>query len=127
MRVFVIEAQVLFGPELARLVAMAGGTLVGTRNDVDLEALAQSHADVVVLDLDYTDHDVLDVIEEVLIDTPLLRVVVLTGEQERGWTAACRAVGAFAVVSKAAEDEVVDALRRVFAGVKVWDSRVEVA
>ena len=124
--VYVVEPQTLFGPELARLVNAAGGRVVGHAPVLDLDAIITALPDVVVLDLDYTDYELLDVLDVLRAEAPTIRPVVLTSEREAGRLEVCRANGAAAVVAKAAsERELVHDLRVVFDGGAIWDRRVE--
>jgi DNA-binding NarL/FixJ family response regulator len=124
--VYVVEPQALFGPELARLVGAAGGRVVGHLPLLDLDAIITAAPDVVLLDLDYTDYRLADVLDMLRTEAPSIRPVVLTSERGAGRLDACRANGAAAVVDKAAsERELVHDLRVIFDGGTVWDRRVE--
>ncbi|HWT05346.1 MAG TPA: hypothetical protein VN224_06275 [Xanthomonadales bacterium] len=124
--VYVVEPQALFGPELARLVGAAGGRVVGHSQVLDLDAIITASPDVVLLDLDFTDYRLADVLDALRAEAPSIRPVVLTSERGPGRLDACRANGAAAVVAKAAsERELVHDLRVVFDGGAIWDRRVE--
>ena len=127
-RVYVVEPQSLFGPEIERLVSEAGGTVARMTAVLDIDELIAAAPDVVLLDLDFTPYDVLEVLDVLRSEAPWLRPIILTTEHRRGWLATCRAAGAAAVVSKSAPDgEVIHDLRVVLDGGTVWDPRVEVA
>ena len=124
--VYVVEPQALFGPELARLVNAGGGRVVGHSPLLDLDAIITASPDVVVLDLDYTDYQLVDVLDALRAEAPSIRPLVLTSERAAGRLETCRTNGAAAVVAKAAsERELVHDLRVVFDGGAVWDRRVE--
>jgi two-component system, OmpR family, response regulator len=124
--VYILEAQELFGPELERLAALAGGRVAARSAVLDLDAIISTAPDIVLLDLDYTAYDVLDVLAVLRDEAPAIRPVVLSAERTRGWIARCRGAGAAAVVSKAgSEYELVHDLRVIFDGGTVWDVRVE--
>ena len=124
--VYVVEPQALFGPELARLVGAAGGRVVGHSPLLDLDTIITASPDVVLLDLDFTDYQLADVLDALRAEAPSIRPVVLTSEHGAGRLEAYRANGAAAVVAKAAsERELVHDLRVVFDGGTVWDRRVE--
>lgn len=126
-RVYVVEAQALFGPELVRLAEAADGFVVGSSVTVDLDDMLAAAPDVVVLDLDATGYDVVDIVALLRAEAPLVRIVILTAEHELGWLERCRTAGASAAIAKAAsEDELIHALRVVFDGGTIWDPRVEV-
>jgi DNA-binding NarL/FixJ family response regulator len=126
--VYVVEPQALFGPELARLVHAAGGRVVGHASVLDLDAIISASPSVALLDLDYTDYDLDDVLRVLRAEAPAVRAVVLSAQRGAGWLDACRANGAASVIAKAAsERELVHDLRVVFDGGAVWDHRVEVA
>jgi DNA-binding NarL/FixJ family response regulator len=126
--VYVVEPQALFGPELARLVAEAGGRITGESAALDLNEILRAAPDVVLLDLDYTTYDVVDVLDVLRVEAPSIRPIVLTAERGRGWLDICRATGAAAVVAKAATDEeAIRDLRVVLNGGSVWDARAEAA
>ncbi len=125
--VYIVEAQALFAPELARLASAAGARLAGTSEVLDLDELIAAKPDLVVLDLDFTGYDIADVLDVLHAEAPAIRSVVLTGERERGWLESARAAGAASVLSKAAaENELIHDLRLIFEGGAVWDARVEV-
>jgi DNA-binding NarL/FixJ family response regulator len=124
--VYVVEPQALFGPELARLVDAAGGRVLEHSPVLDLDAIISASPNVVLLDLDYTNYHLADVLDVLRAEAPSIRPVVLTAEREAGRLDACRENGAAAVVSKAAsERELVHDLRVVFDGGAIWDRRVE--
>lgn len=124
--VYVVEPQALFGPELARLVGDAGGRVAGTASALDLDAIIAAAPDAVLLDLDFTSYDVVDVLDVLRNEAPRVRPIVLTAEHGAGLLERCREAGAVAVVSKAAtEEELVHDLRVVLDGGAVWDVRVE--
>jgi DNA-binding NarL/FixJ family response regulator len=124
--VYVVEPQALFGPELARFVNAAGGRVVGHSPLLDLETIIMASPDIVVLDLDYTDYELVDVLDMLRAEAPSIRAVVLTSERAAGRLDVYRANGAAAVVAKtASEREVVHDLRVVFDGGAIWDRRVE--
>gem|GEM_PF-2378747 len=126
--VYVVEPQALFGPELARLIGEAGGRISGESAALDLNAIMRASPDVVLLDLDYTTYDVVDVLDVLRAEAPSIRPVVLTAERGRGWLELCRATGAASVVAKAATDEeAIRDLRVVLGGGSVWDTRAEAA
>jgi DNA-binding NarL/FixJ family response regulator len=115
VKVFVVEAQPLFGPEVARLVELAGGSVVGAAADLDLADILVCHADVVLIDLDFTGLDVIDAVDALRHEAAELRIIVLTCDRAPGWHARCLAAGASAVVGKTAgARETIAALRRVF-------------
>jgi two-component system response regulator DesR len=125
--VYVVEPQALFGPELARLVAAAGGRVVGHAAVLDLDAIITASPNVALLDLDYTDYELAEVLEVLRAEAPSIRTVVLTAQRGAGWLDRIRASGAAAVIAKAAsERELVHDLRIVFDGGTIWDRRVEV-
>jgi DNA-binding NarL/FixJ family response regulator len=125
--VFIVEAQALFGPELVRLVEAAGARVVGQAETLDLDEVIGAHPDVVLLDLDFTVYDVIEVLEVLRAEAPSIRTIVLTGERTRGWLNAARDAGAASVCSKATtEEELVHALAVIFDGGELWDARVEV-
>ena len=124
---YIIEAQALFTPELARLVSAAGARVVGTSEALDLNELMIAKPEVVLVDLDFTGYDIAEVLDVLRTEAPAIRPVVLTGERERGWVEFIRVAGAASVLSKAAsEEELVHDLEVIFAGGSVWDARVEV-
>lgn len=126
--VYIVEPQSIFGPELERLVEEAGARVAGFAAVLDLDEIIAVAPDAVLLDLDYTAYDVVDVLDALHAEAPSTRPVVLTADRGRGWLALCRSNGAAAVVSKAAtEAEVIEDLRVVLAGGSVWDQRVEAA
>jgi DNA-binding NarL/FixJ family response regulator len=125
--VYVVEPQALFGPELVRLVAAAGGRVVGHAAVLDLDAMITASPNVALLDLDYTDYELADVLEVLRAEAPSIRAVVLTAQRGAGWLDRIRAGGAAAVIAKAAsERELVHDLRIVFDGGTIWDRRAEV-
>ncbi len=124
--VYILEAQELFGPELERLAALAGGRVAARSAVLDLDAIITAAPDIILLDLDYTAHDVADVLGVLRDEAPAIRPVVLSAERTPGWIARCRRAGAAALVSKVvSEDELVHDLRVIFDGGTVWDVRVE--
>ena len=124
--VYVVEPQALFGPELARLVTEAGGRVVAASAILDLDAIITAAPNVALLDLDYTDYDLLDVLDVLRAEAPEIRTVVLSAARHPGWLEECRAAGASAVLAKAAgESDLVHDLRVVLDGGAVWDPRVE--
>src|ERR1700689_4884500 len=96
--VYVVEPQALFGPELARLIGKAGGRISGESAALDLNAILRASPDVVLLDLDYTTYNVVDVLDVLRAEAPSIRPVVLTAERGRGWLELCRRTGAASVV-----------------------------
>ncbi len=126
--VYVVEPQALFAPELARLVGEAGGHVAARSPVLDFDAIIEAAPDVVLLDLDYTEYDVVAALDVLRAEAPSIRAIVLTAERRDGWLEECRSNGAAAVVAKAAsEREIVHDLRVVFDGGSVWDRRVETA
>ncbi|HEV3089042.1 MAG TPA: hypothetical protein VGX96_17655 [Candidatus Elarobacter sp.] len=126
--VYIVEPQSLFEPELERLVNLAGARVTGSSAALDLDEVIAAAPDAVLLDLDYTDYDVVDVLDVLQSEAPAIRAIVLTSERGRGRLAQCRSNGAAAVVSKAAtEREMIHDLRVVLDGGTVWDQRVEAA
>ncbi|MBV8369532.1 MAG: response regulator transcription factor [Candidatus Eremiobacteraeota bacterium] len=126
--VYIVEPQSLFEPELERLVSLAGARVAGSAAQLDLDEIIAAAPDAVLLDLDFTAYDVLDVLDVLQAEAPAIRPVVLTSERGRGRLDRCRAYGAAAVVSKDATDlEMVHDLRVVLDGGSVWDQRVEAA
>jgi two-component system response regulator DesR len=124
--VYIVEPQTLFGPELARLVGAAGGRVVGHSPLLDLDAIITARPDVALLDLDFTEYQLADVLDALRAEAPSIRPVVLTSERGAGRLDTCRANGAAGVVAKAAsERELVRDLRVVFDGGTIWDRRVE--
>jgi DNA-binding NarL/FixJ family response regulator len=124
--VYIFEAQELFGPELERLASLAGARVCARSAVLDLDAIITAAPDVVLLDLDYTTYDVIDVLGVLRDEAPAIRPVVLSAERARGWIERCRAAGAAAVVSKTvSEYDLVHDLRVIFDGGTVWDVRVE--
>lgn len=124
--VFVVEPQALFAPELVRLVAEAGGRVVAASAILDLDAIITAAPEVALLDLDFTDYELLDVLDVLRAEAPEIRTVVLSAERHPGWLAECRAAGAAAVLAKAAgTSDLVHDLRVVLDGGAVWDPRVE--
>jgi DNA-binding NarL/FixJ family response regulator len=126
--VYIVEPQSLFEPELERLVSLAGARVAGSSAQLDLDEIIAAAPDAVLLDLDFTAYDVVDVLDVLQAEAPAIRPVVLTSERGRGRLEQCRAYGASAVVSKDASDlEMVHDLRVVLDGGSVWDQRVEAA
>jgi DNA-binding NarL/FixJ family response regulator len=123
--VYVVEPQALFAPELARLVGEAGGRVAGVSAALDFAEIIAVAPDHVLLDLDFTSHDVCEVLSVLRVEAPNIRPIVLTAEREPGWIEQCRTAGAASVVVKAAGDELVHDLRVVLDGGAVWDPRVE--
>ena len=124
--VYVVEPQALFGPKLARLVADAGGTVVGTAAGLDLDAIIAAAPNAVLLDLDFTAYDVADALDVLRSEAPAVRPILLTAERGAGWLERYRGAGAASVVSKdSTEEELVHDLRVVLDGGAVWDMRVE--
>ena len=127
-RVYVVEPQTIFGPEVQRIVGEAGGTLAAVAPVLDLDDIIEAKPDVVLLDLDYTDYDPAEVLDALREEAPKLRPIILTSEHERGRLERFRASGAASVVSKSADDaEVIAELRLILRGGSVWDQRVEAA
>jgi DNA-binding NarL/FixJ family response regulator len=125
-RVYIVEAQSLFLDELVRLVTLAGGTLAGSAQTLDFDALIGANPDYALLDLDYTPYDVVDVLEVLRAEAPRIQSLVLTAQQEHGWLERARSAGAYSVLSKeAGGDELVHDLRVIFDGGALWDARVE--
>lgn len=126
--VYIVEPQSLFEPELERLVNLAGARVAGSAALLDLDEIIAAAPDAVLLDLDYTAYDIVDVLDVLQAEAPAIRPVVLTSERGPGRLDQCRTYGAAAVVSKAAtEHEMVHDLRVVLDGGSVWDERVEAA
>lgn len=124
--VYVVEPQALFAPELARLVGEAGGRVAVRSPVLDFDAIIAAAPDVVLLDLDFTEYDVVVALDVLRAEAPSIRTIVLAAERGRGWLEECRSNGAAAVVAKAAsEREIVHDLRIVFDGGSVWDRRAE--
>jgi DNA-binding NarL/FixJ family response regulator len=127
-RVYVVEPQTIFGPEVQRIVGEAGGTLAAVAPVLDLDDIIEAKPDVVLLDLDYTDYDPAEVLDALREEAPRIRPIILTSEHERGGLERFRASGAASVVSKSAgETEVINDLRLILRGGSVWDERVEAA
>ena len=125
---YIVEPQSLFGPELERLVNLAGARVAGSSAQLDLDEIIATAPDAVLLDLDFTAYDVVDVLDVLQEEAPAIRPVVLTSERGHGRIEQCRRYGAAAVVSKDATDqEMVHDLRVVLDGGSVWDQRVEAA
>jgi DNA-binding NarL/FixJ family response regulator len=127
-RVYVVEPQTIFGPEVQRLVGEAGGTIAAMSPVLDLDEIIAASPDVVLLDLDFTDYDPAEVLDALREEAPSIRPIILTAEHERGGLDRFRASGAASVVSKAAGDaEVIHDLRVILRGGAIWDRRVEAA
>ena len=71
-RVYVVEPQTIFGPEVQRIVGEAGGTLSAMSPTLNLDEIIEAAPDVVLLDIDYTDSDDAEVIRD-------LRVILSGG------------------------------------------------
>ncbi|HTD35342.1 MAG TPA: response regulator [Candidatus Elarobacter sp.] len=127
-RVYVVEPQTIFGPEVQRIVGEAGGSVASMSPVLDLDDIIEARPDVVLLDLDYTDYDPAEVLDALREEAPSVRPIVLTSERERGRLDRFRSSGAASVVSKSADDaEVIRELRVILGGGAVWDARVEAA
>jgi DNA-binding NarL/FixJ family response regulator len=127
-RVYVVEPQTIFGPEVQRIVGEAGGSVASMSPVLDLDDIIEARPDVVLLDLDYTEYDPAEVLDALREEAPSIRPIVLTSEHEHGRLDRFRASGAASVVSKSADDaEVIRELRVILGGGAVWDPRVEAA
>jgi DNA-binding NarL/FixJ family response regulator len=127
-RVYVVEPQTIFGPEMQRIVGEAGGSVASMSPVLDLDDIIEARPDVVLLDLDYTDYEPAEVLDALREEAPSVRPIVLTSEREHGRLERFRASGAASVVSKSADDaEVIRELRVILSGGSVWDERVEAA
>jgi two-component system invasion response regulator UvrY len=125
--VYIVEAQSLFLEELARIIASAGGSLVGTSESLDFETLIRANPDYALLDLDFTAYDVVEVLAVLHAEAPRIQSLVLTGQQGAGWLERARKAGAASVLSKeAGRDELIHDLRVILDGGALWDARVEV-
>ncbi|HEX3465982.1 MAG TPA: hypothetical protein VHS78_18180 [Candidatus Elarobacter sp.] len=128
MRIYVVEPQTIFGPEMQRIVGEAGGTVSAVSPVLDLDDIIEARPDVVLLDLDYTDYDLGEVLDALREEAPAVRPIVLTSEREHGRLDRFRSSGAASVVSKSADDaEVIRELRVILRGGAIWDQRVEAA
>ena len=127
-RVYIVEPQTIFGPEVQRIVGEAGGTIAAINPLLDLDDIIEARPDVVLLDLDYTDYEPAEVLDALREEAPAVRPIVLTSEREHGRLDRFRASGAASVVSKSADDaEVIRDLRVILGGGSIWDQRVEAA
>lgn len=126
--VFILEPQTLFVPELAQVIALAGGRVVRAATHIDVEEIASLAADYALLDLDYTAHGVLDGLAYFRAAAPSVRAILITAEHGPDWLERCRAAGAWAVVSKDSDrEEIAALLRGAFAGEAFADPRVNAA
>jgi DNA-binding NarL/FixJ family response regulator len=114
--VYVVEPQTIFIPELARIVAVAGGHVARFADALDVEEIASLATEYAIVDLDYSEVGVLDGLAFFRTIAPKTRVVVLTAETDFAALEQFRAAGCVAVVPKSmSADEVRDVLREMFA------------
>jgi DNA-binding NarL/FixJ family response regulator len=113
--VYMIEPQALFVPELARIVAAAGGTVVRFAEALDIEEIVSLRTDYAIVDLDYSEIGVLDGLAFFRTVATEVRVIVLTDETDFATLEQFRAAGASSVIAKSmSAGEVSDALRAMF-------------
>lgn len=92
-----------------------------------LDHLANTEPDLLVLDLQMTDGNTLDLLERICADHPAMKVLVYTMRSEKVYAQRVLALGAAGYLSKESEEaEVVRAIRRVLQGKEYVSESAEV-
>lgn len=120
IRVLGIDDNELIGETFARVFAEEPGfTWVGTRSTAEglLQAVQDTAADVVLLDLDMPGPDPITALQDLTLNAPDVRVIVLSGHVRRDLIDRAIEAGAYGYLSKNDDGEVLlESIRAVSRG-----------
>lgn len=91
-------------PTLSAALVAAGYPIPKTTNEARVTALGLAHPRVLVLDLDFLDHQALEIIRQLRFVLPRCNIAVFTEKVIREWAAECHLSGATCLLAKTSDE-----------------------
>jgi DNA-binding response OmpR family regulator len=116
VRTYLIEPQTTFVAFLERALADAGLDVVAVSAAVDIERIASTDPDAVLVDVDFLERGGPSALCAVRTAAPCATILAYTEDDDEGFSAVCTIAGTDAVIAKSfGPSEFADAVRRSLA------------